>query len=621
MSRRIDSPDTESDASLKLLLEQQEKAAFIMVAGAGSGKTTSLIKALDYLKNEYGSDYRSQCKKIACITYTEVAVKEILEDLGESELFHISTIHSFLWAVIRPFKTDVVNWMVREINEKIIKAQDRIDAPRTRETTRVKLRLDIDRYRSQIPIVECVEEISYGTGGNFTEGILGHSDILKLVPQMIIDNVLLQKIIARKYPVILIDESQDTKPAFVDALKAIYETAETSFCLGFFGDPMQKIYMEGVGPINRESGWELIEKEENFRCPRSVLQVINNIRREDNDLQQTRGRMIQTPEGFESVEGSVNVFIFQQSEDNSTEIGRVREWLSESRQDPLWDEDGGNIRMLILVHRMAALRLNFNSIYSALNDNGTTSLKNGLLDGTSWVLLDFLKTILPIVDAKLRGDDFEVISLLRKKSSLFSQARLYGLDISEVLNRLVEDVEYLVSTMSSEEGSIRDLLVHLHARNTIDLDQRYIPYLTNNIEEDNEQERAAVQAFLNCPTNEILQYKKYIEEVSPFVTQQGVKGAQFERVLLVINDDEGNQNTFSYGKLLGYTNLSDRDNTNIESGKESVIERTRRLLYVCCSRAEKDLAIVIFVPDVQQAYDAVLATGYFEEDSIHTSLD
>jgi DNA helicase-2/ATP-dependent DNA helicase PcrA len=620
MSRRIDSPDTESDASLKLLLEQQEKSAFIMVAGAGSGKTTSLIKALDYLKNENGGEYRYKCKKIACITYTEVAVKEILEDLGESELFHISTIHSFLWAVIRPFKTDVVNWMVSRINEKIFEAQEHIDKPRTREATKVRLRSDIERYRLQIPIVECVEKISYGTGGNFTEGILGHSDILKLVPQIIIDNVLLQKVIAHKYPVILIDESQDTKPAFVDALKAIYETAETSFCLGFFGDPMQKIYMEGIGPINREAGWELIVKEENFRCPQSVLRVINNIRRADNDLQQTRGRMIHTTQGVESVQGSANVFIFQQSEDNHAEIEDVREWLAQSQNDPLWSEEGGDIRMLVLLHRMAALRLNFNSIYSALNDNGNTSLKNGLLDGTSWVLRDFLNTIIPIMDAKIKGDDFQVISILKQKSSLFTQARLYGLDISVILDRLVEDVDYLVSAMSSEERTIKDLLLHLHARNTIVLDERYIPYLTNDIEEDNDQ-NAAVLSFLNCPLNEILQYKKYIEEVSPFVTQQGVKGAQFERVLLVINDDEGRQNAFSYGKLFGYTNLSDRDNANIESGKESVIERTRRLLYVCCSRAEKDLAIIIFVPDVQLAYDSVLATDYFEENSIHTSLD
>jgi DNA helicase-2/ATP-dependent DNA helicase PcrA len=620
MSRRIDSPDTESDASLKLLLEQQEKAAFIMVAGAGSGKTTSLIKALDYLKNANGGEYRYKSKKIACITYTEVAVKEILEDLGESELFHISTIHSFLWAVIRPFKTDVVNLMVSRINEKIIKAQEHIDKPRTREATRTRLRLDIDRYRLQIPIVECVEEISYGTGGNYTEGILGHSDILKLVPQMIIDNVLLQKIIARKYPVILIDESQDTKPAFVDALKAIYETAETSFCLGFFGDPMQKIYMEGIGPINRGPGWELIEKEENFRCPLTVLRVINNIRRQDNDLQQTRGRMIHTTEGVESVDGSANVFIFQQSEDDHAEISNVREWLAKSQNDPLWSEEGGDIRMLVLLHRMAALRLNFNSVYSALNDNGNTSLKNGLLDGTSWVLRDFLKSIIPILDAKLKGDDFQVISILKQKSSLFLQTGLYGLDISQVLNRLVEDVDYLVSAMSSEGGTIKDLLMYLYTRNTITLDERYVPYLTENLEEENDQNEA-VQAFLNCSPNEVLEYKKYIEEVSPFVTQQGVKGAQFERVLLVVNDDVGQQSTFSYGKLLGYTSLSDRDNANIESGRESVIERTRRLLYVCCSRAEKDLAIIIFVPNVQLAYDAVLATGYFEEGSIHTSLD
>ena len=286
----------------------------------------------------------------------------------------------------------------------------------------------------------------------------------------------------------------------------------------------------------------------------------------------------------------------------------------------MWGEEGGDIRMLVLVHRMAALRLNFNSIYSALNDNGNTSLKNGLLDGTSWVLRDFLKTIIPIVEAKVKGDDFQVISLLKKKSILFSQARDYGLDISLILNRLSEDVDYLVSTMSSEEGTVKDLLLYLRDRNTINIDERYVPYLTDNLNEENDQNEA-VQAFLNCSPNEILEYKKYIEEVSPFVTQQGVKGTQFERVLLVINDDEDRQNIFSYGKLLGYTSLSARDSGNIESGIESVIERTRRLLYVCCSRAEKDLAIIIFAPNVQIAYDAVLATGYFEVSSIHTSLD
>jgi DNA helicase-2/ATP-dependent DNA helicase PcrA len=620
MSRRIDSPDTESDTRLKGLLEQQEKTAFIMVAGAGSGKTTSLIKALDYLKLENGREYSSGCKKIACITYTDIAVKEILEDLGESELFHISTIHSFLWAVVRPFKTDVVNWMVCRINEKIIEAQERIDKPRTREATRVQLREDIDRYRLQLPIVECIEEISYGAGSNFTEGVLGHSDILKLVPQMIIENELLRKIIVHKYPVILIDESQDTKPAFVNALKSIYETAENAFCLGFFGDPMQKIYMEGIGSINSEAGWELIEKEENFRCPLSVLRVINNIRREDNDLQQTRGRMITTAEGCVGVEGSVNVFIFQQSDDNHTQVGNVRSWLADSQSDELWDGEEADIRMLVLVHRMAALRLNFNSIYSALNDNGNSSLKNGLLDGTSWVLRDFLKTIIPIYNAKVEGDDFQVISILKTKSPQLIEARHYGLGVTQVLNRLVEDVDYLVSAMSDEGSTIRSLLSYLFDRQTIVLDERYTPYFTGNINEENPQ-NSAVQDFLNCSLIEVLGYKKYIDEVSPFVTQQGVKGAQFERVLLVINDDEGRQTSFSYGKLFGYTDLSDRDNENIANGKESVIERTRRLLYVCCSRAEKDLAIIIFAPDVQEAYNAVLAKGYFEESSIHTHLN
>ena len=41
---------------------------------------------------------------------------------------------------------------------------------------------------------------------------------------------------------------------------------------------MQKIYMSGAGAIPLSDGWAEITKPENFRCPTSVLGVINSIR-------------------------------------------------------------------------------------------------------------------------------------------------------------------------------------------------------------------------------------------------------------------------------------------------------------------------------------------------------
>lgn len=45
MTSRIGSPDTQADIDVRACLDSSPPRSFVMVAGAGSGKTTSLIKA------------------------------------------------------------------------------------------------------------------------------------------------------------------------------------------------------------------------------------------------------------------------------------------------------------------------------------------------------------------------------------------------------------------------------------------------------------------------------------------------------------------------------------------------------------------------------------------------
>lgn len=86
---------------------------------------------------------------------------------------------------------------------------------------------------------------------------------------------------------------------------------------------------------------------------------------------------------------------------------------------------------------------------------------------------------------------------------------------------------------------------------------------------------------------------------------------------MVLDDEEASYNQYSYGKYLGYTPLSDTDEANIAEGKESVLDRTRRLFYVCCSRAVKDLAVVLFAADVAVARAAVIEADLFPDASLH----
>lgn len=152
------------------------------------------------------------------------------------------------------------------------------------------------------------------------------------------------------------------------------------------------------------------------------------------------------------------------------------------------------------------------------------------------------------------------------------------------------------------------------------MDERYVDlvdtYGASEAVADPAPENSALR-FMQCQASELWGYRKYIEKLSPFATQQGIKGAEFDKVLVVVDDEESNFRMFSYDKYFGVMPLSERDHENIEAGRDSVIDRTRRLFYVCCSRALSDLAVIVFSQDTARMRQAILEKGFFEEQFVH----
>lgn len=624
MTSRIGKPNTETDAALHMRLAGDGNRHFVMVAGAGSGKTTSLVKALAQIERTQGLALRRNGQQVACITYTEVAVEEIRSDVGNDELFHVSTIHSFLWTLIKPFQNNIREWVSYRLQEKIADEQEKIDKPRTREATKIRSAENIERYRRQLTDIGSVKTFRYGTGSDYSNGVLGHSDILKIGPEFIAVHALMQTVLARRFPVIFVDESQDTDPDFVEALCLVARTVPLGFCLGFFGDPVQKIYMQGAGPISPEEGWVMLEKPENFRCPQAVLRVINRIRAEDDRLEQTRGRRISLGDGDVPVEGSARVLILPADDRRQERLEEARRWLAAQDGNDGWleEEDEEALRLLVLVHRMAATRLGFPNLYSALNDKSPEELSTGLIDGTAWVVRPFLSYILPMVLAWHQGRDFDIMRLLRKNCPRLQPDSLVAIDTAELLNELREQIGELVALLDTESGArIGDVIRFIRDSSLAAFDERYIELIsiyaeTTETVVDPATDNAALR-FMQCDASELWGYRKYIEKMSPFSTQQGIKGAEFDKVIVVVDDQEGRTNTFSYGKYFGVVELSDTDRANIASGKDSVVDRTRRLFYVCCSRALSDLAVVIFAEDTIRMRNAVLEKAFFEPECIH----
>ncbi|MBS7778966.1 UvrD-helicase domain-containing protein [Acidovorax sp. CCYZU-2555] len=622
MTRRIGQPDTQADLDLRACLDERPQRSFVMVAGAGSGKTTSLVKALAHLGQSRRTELKVRGQRIACITYTEVAVKEIWGDVGNDLLFHVSTIHSFLWTVVRPFQVNLKAWVIERIHEKIAKAQEHHDKGRTRPATRERLVAEIARYRRQLETVEHRAHFTYGAGSDFARGVLGHTEVIAAAVKLIEQSQLLRDIIASRYPVLFVDESQDTGPDIVAAFRRIAETTPVEFCLGFFGDPMQKIYTDGAGAIDAPAEWRPITKPENFRCPQRVLRVVNAIRQPGDGLVQTRGRMALIDGILAPVEGSARIFLLSADEHRSAKLAKVREWLRQVNQDEHWvsEDRTADVRALVVVHRMAATRLGFPNLYAALNDNSPSSIKEGLKDGSSWPLRPFLTYLLPLATAMHQNRQFDVMTLLRGECPLLSSAGLAGANPHEVLEGLQASTTELARLMQSKDVTLRDVLLFASKAEMLQLDETWAKYLgadSGELVGDDDPEVSPVMAFLNCLVSELAGYRHYLEDLSPFATQQGVKGAEFERVLVLIDDEEGQkQRQFSYEKYFGMAALSDTDRENIAGGLDSVVDRTRRLFYVCCSRATRDLAVVMFVADIAAARARIEEAGVFLPDDI-----
>lgn len=635
--KRASQPDTPADVRLRECITEPERKSFVVVAGAGSGKTTSLIKALASIVEVHGASLARRRQKVACITYTDIAAGEIWADVGQNPLVHVSTIHSFLWSVARSFQSDIRAWVDRRIRQKLNELRETAAnyGPRVQQRTKEKNVRDIARYEEELTYIAKVPAFVYGTGSNYAKGVLGHDDVLRMTSELLMERPLFRTLLGQQFPFVFVDESQDTTKSVVDALKAVQAQLGNRFCLGFFGDPMQRIYPTGVGPIPLEQDWVQIDKPENFRCPTTVLAVANAIRRDGDALVQTGGRTELVNGEPTPVTGSARIFVLPADAKRDERIDLVRTWVAARQNDEAWQSgDGADVKLLVVVHRMAATRLGFGDVYSALNDRAPSAFSDNFLDASAWPLRPFMSFVLPLSDAIRGGREFDAITILRRETPAFAKGATKGANVAQLLKEMRAASTTLTDLMAEGSGaSVRDVLTFVQGANLLALDPRFQSHLEGKAPtalepgedgapaEDGEEvskEVASMDAFLRCPAEQLRSFRAYTSDLSPFSTQQGIKGAEFPRVLVVLDDEEGSGHTqFSYEKYFGIKPPSAGDLSNLADGKETAVHRTRRLFYVCCTRALTDLIVVMFSPDAAAAEERIRASGIFPPDAIH----
>jgi DNA helicase-2/ATP-dependent DNA helicase PcrA len=548
-------------ALAKLFGSLDEGKSFIFEAGAGAGKTHSLVKALDYLLDGRSADYMRKGQRIACITYTNVASDEIASRTGHHPAVLSATIHAFCWSAIKDFQG-----ALREGLKAIPKWIARI------EESGGNWELPVD-YDLGYPAVRD------------NTILLGHSDVVPLAVHLL-GKEKFRRVFASRYPVLFIDEYQDTDSDFVDALKLHFLDHGTGPLIGFFGDRWQKIYGDGCGNIEHEA-LAVIEKGANFRSAPAVVSLLNEMR---PDLPQA----VRDP----GAEGSVafyhaNDFAGARRSDGHSKgdlpADAVAAYLSSlltCLKGEGWDLKPGQLKILMLTHRGLAAEQGYLGILEAFGRDESWSSKEDS------VVKFFADSLEPACDAFSRKKFGEMFSALGRRAPSIRKAA----DKTSWANSFEKLIELRAN------GTIGDVLAHLartkRPRLPESVQARWDDLaVAGHTPVEGESSRISIlRKLVAVPYRQMEALSRFLNENTPFDTQHGVKGAEFDEVIVILGRG---WNHYDYNAALELWAAA------IPAAKAGMFERTRNLLYVACSRPKKRLA-VFFTQTLSPAAQATI---------------
>jgi len=606
-------------------LNLENPKSLYLFAGAGSGKTRALVEAMKMFRQKYGQEFRLSARKVAVITYTKAACDEIKHRIDYDSIFTVSTIHSFAWELIKTYHKDIREWLSHHLQMEIKDLERKQQTGRAGKASADRA-VQIESKKKRLDRLATIKNFAYNPNGeNIGKNSLNHAEVIGIAADFLTGKPLMQRILIRKHPVLLIDESQDTQKDLVDAFFTVQRKHSEEFCLSLFGDTMQRIYSDGKVGLEEAvpEEWAKPAITINYRSPKRIVRLINKIRSSaDDHIQEPANN---APEGF------VRLFLVQDNGSiNKTIVeAEIAKKMAEITSDNQWSGDSQEIKMLTLEHHMAARRGGFNDVVERLYQ--ISKFKTGLLDGTLSGIPFFSQQILPLVKALQTENGFAVARIVKKDSPLVSADTLKTSESPECEIRKADDaVKSLLSLWENNpEPSLIDLLKAVEASGLFAIPDVFVPIVSrSNVagEEsepddsdettDNNPDIDAWDKALSVPFSQLEFYVQYITDKSSFGTHQGIKGLQFPRVMVILDDNEARGFMFSYDKLFGAKAPTSTDQKNAQEGKETSIDRTRRLFYVTCSRAQSSLAVVVYTNEKDKIRNHLQTLNWFSEGEI-----
>lgn len=534
---------------------------FRLEAGAGAGKTYSLVAALKKIIAEEGPALIHAGQQVACITYTEVARNEIAQEIEEHPAILVNTIHGFGWAFLSRFQKKL-----REMVAAQESRQEAIEAAGGIHDQSVEYNLGffgIDK--------ECIK--------------LHHDDIPRFLATLL-SNAKFQRIFRSLYPVLFIDEYQDTDPLVMTALSENFFATGQGPIIGLFGDHWQTIYRKDYQLVDFPNVVG-IDKGSNFRSGPVIVKVLNQLRPElkqdvDDETAKGEARFFHCNAYSGPRADSRNGKQELPPEVSSDFIERLRAQLEEEG----WDFDPGRTKILLLTHNAIAAERGYPNLAKIFERNEAFSKKE---DATIAFLADVVE---PVCQAYVAGSTGEMFRLLGGAPTIRKPA-----DKAEWRAQMDQLVKFRTE---GTIGDVLDLLKNTKRPRISDRVAKREEEIDQLEPEPTEGESKSLRRHLqlrDVAYRELVALVDFIDGSTPLATQHSVKGAEFENVLVILS---AGWNHYNWPRFLEYLHTGKVPEKDLAG-----FYRARNLFYVAISRPKKRLAVLA----TQTLNDSALAAA------------
>jgi|GEM_PF-640110 len=482
---------------------------------------------------------------------------------------------------------------------------------------------------------------------SFKSATFGHDGLIKMASLLFSQYSSVGKIVRDKYDCIFIDEYQDTDEKIIDSL--IDYTPCDGLTIGLFGDSEQAIYDDGIGSAERlinEGKLTLIEKEDNYRCSPQVIAVANKFRSDGLiqkvALKEINGRV----EAIEERDGTVNFYysikppfpekpasLKKGSSDQvikayETAMVKYEEQLAAYKRDltrrledltAFAQYDIGEHVLLKLPNKQVARDANFGNLYE-LFDAKFRNTREEIKKQLNRLQFGQLAEILQLFNRSTEDNRSynKLIGLLKKqgfliqtkqnKSELHSFLQelsssgepVYSVIEGTIATGLISISESHQSYISRKDSELKrigeeeninafrelqsfgcntkkQMCDYITRIGSVGLTVEVIEEQFEQLERDVRSEKFYSGLFGNSLSfQEVLAFYKYEEDDSNFMTMHKTKGTGIENVVVLL--DEFNWTKYDFGSCF-----------RKEDSNRSRQALSRKLLYVACSRAKKNL--------------------------------